>query len=122
MAVKLGSGDVSFRLGSATPAKAYLGSQEVWSAATVPGEPTLLTAVYDNGTDATWATGGDGGSPLIAVEGRFNGDEVISPGDYDLVGFSASWDQGDVGQTLEIRLINAIGPGPWSNSLEIAAA
>jgi hypothetical protein len=33
MAAKLGTGDVSFRLGDVTPTAVYLGSQEVWSAA-----------------------------------------------------------------------------------------
>jgi len=51
MGVKLGSGDVSFRLGSATPAKAYLGSQEVYSAA--------ATLYFDGAVDDDWTEVGN---------------------------------------------------------------
>jgi hypothetical protein len=53
MAAKLGSDDVSFRLGAGEVAAVYLGSQEVWSA--VP-EPATL---YFNGVDADWTTVGN---------------------------------------------------------------
>ena len=51
MAAKLGSTDVSFRLGSATPAKVYLGSAEVWSAA--------ATLYFNGAVDGDWATVGN---------------------------------------------------------------
>jgi len=55
MAAKLGSSDVSFRLGSGEVAAVYLGSQEVWSA--VPPGPATL---YFNGAvDDAWTTLGN---------------------------------------------------------------
>jgi hypothetical protein len=52
MAAKLGSDDVSFRLGAGEVAAVYLGSQEVWSAA-VPA------TLYFNGVTADWTTVGN---------------------------------------------------------------
>jgi hypothetical protein len=55
MALKIGSSDVSFRLGDATPSAVYLGAQEVWSA--VVPEPATL---YFNGAvDSAWTTVGN---------------------------------------------------------------
>jgi hypothetical protein len=55
MAAKLGSTDVSFRLGAGEVAAVYLGTQEVWSA--VPPEPATL---YFNGAvDDAWTTVGN---------------------------------------------------------------
>jgi hypothetical protein len=54
MAAKLGSDDVSFRLGAGEVAAVYLGTQEVWSA--VPVAATL----YYNATEAfSWTTVGN---------------------------------------------------------------
>jgi hypothetical protein len=52
VAVKLGSTDVSFRLGATTPAKVYLGSAEVWSA----GPATLY---FNAAVDSDWTTAGN---------------------------------------------------------------
>jgi hypothetical protein len=54
MAAKLGSSDVSFRLGSATPAAVYLGSQEVWSAV-----PAAATLYFNGAVDGAWTTVGN---------------------------------------------------------------
>jgi hypothetical protein len=53
MAAKLGSGDVSFRLGAGEVAAVYLGSQEVWSAV-VPA-----TLYFDGAVDDAWTTVGN---------------------------------------------------------------
>jgi hypothetical protein len=52
MAAKLGSDDVSFRLGSGEVAAVYLGSQEVWSA-------VVPATLYFNGVTADWTTVGN---------------------------------------------------------------
>lgn len=49
MAAKLGSTDVSFRLGATTPAKVYLGSEEVWTAV------TPRTLYFVDADDNDWA-------------------------------------------------------------------
>jgi hypothetical protein len=59
MAAKLGSSDVSFRLGAGEVAAVYLGTQEVWSA--VP-EPVTLYFFYDmqaEEADGDWTTVGN---------------------------------------------------------------
>jgi hypothetical protein len=53
MAAKLGSDDVSFRLGAGEVAAVYLGSQEVWSAA-VPA-----TLYFNGAVDDAWTTVGN---------------------------------------------------------------
>ena len=53
MAAKLGSDDVSFRLGSATPAAVYLGSQEVWSAV------QAVTLYFNEAVDDDWTEVGN---------------------------------------------------------------
>jgi hypothetical protein len=54
MAAKLGSTDVSFRLGAGEVAAVYLGTQEVWSAVP-PGPATLY---FDGAVDGEWTTVG----------------------------------------------------------------
>jgi len=55
MAAKLGSDDVSFRLGAGEVAAVYLGSQEVWSAVPVPA-----TLYFNNAaSDGAWTTVGN---------------------------------------------------------------
>jgi hypothetical protein len=55
MAAKLGTGDVSFRLGDATPTAVYLGAQEVWSAVS----PEAATLYFNNAADEDWTTVGN---------------------------------------------------------------
>jgi hypothetical protein len=52
MAAKLGSDDVSFRLGAGEVAAVYLGTQEVWSA-------VVPATLYFNGVTADWTTVGN---------------------------------------------------------------
>jgi hypothetical protein len=53
MAAKLGSTDVSFRLGAGEVAAVYLGSQEVWSAV------QAVTLYFNGAEDGAWATVGN---------------------------------------------------------------
>jgi hypothetical protein len=53
MAAKLGSDDVSFRLGAGEVAAVYLGSQEVWSAV------QAVTLYFDGAVDFDWTTVGN---------------------------------------------------------------
>jgi len=53
MAAKLGSTDVSFRLGSGEVAAVYLGAQEVWSAV------QAATLYFDGAVDSAWTTLGN---------------------------------------------------------------
>jgi hypothetical protein len=68
MGVKLGSGDVGFRLGSATPAAVYLGAVPVWTAV-----PTFTGASSDSGEDsptvANLTVSSGGFAILITVTG-----------------------------------------------------
>jgi hypothetical protein len=75
MAVKLGSDDVSFRLGSATPSKVAIGAVEVWTdvVPTVPGIPTALTVETSTGAESavevSWtAPESDGGSAITGYK------------------------------------------------------
>jgi hypothetical protein len=52
MAAKLGSSDVSFRLGSGEVAAVYLGTQEVWS-------PVPATLYFNNAVNEAWTTVGN---------------------------------------------------------------
>ena len=112
MTIKLGTTDATLRLGSSTPAAAYLGSEQVWSAATLPGAPVGLE--YDSGADeVTWAApASDGGSPILHYRVYFNGvwnqqvntsSTVVSPpaGEY------------------EVSAVNAIGEGPKAGPLTV---
>jgi hypothetical protein len=53
MAAKLGSTDVSFRLGAGEVAAVYLGSQEVWSAV------QAVTLYFNGAVDDAWTTVGN---------------------------------------------------------------
>ena len=116
MAVKLGSGSVTLRLGDATyPTKAYLGGTLV--AATVPGAPTItLIEVVGLTTEITHTKPDDGGSTITDYE-------------YDAIGPTLSppvstTDNGDTVTTvlsggyaavdLRVRATNAVGTGPYS--------
>jgi hypothetical protein len=113
MAAKLGSDDVSFRLGAVTPAKVYLGSQEVWTAATVPGEPTITSATDAGGDTEVYYTApaDDGGSAITAYKFYRDGVEAIVV--FGSAGFALLGGVG-AGAVVEMSAINAIGEGPKS--------
>jgi hypothetical protein len=84
MAVKLGSDDVSFRLGAGEVAAVYLGSQEVWSA-TPPITPVLLlhfdgtngsTTFTDSSPDGLTVTG-SGNAEISTAQSKFGGSSLL---------------------------------------------
>jgi hypothetical protein len=126
MGIKLGSGDVSFRLGAATPSKVYLGAQEVWTdfVPTAPGVPTGLTVETDednqSSVDVSWtAPESDGGSAVTGYKlyRSLNGTDYTlhsSPsGTSDTVTVANNG-----GQTVYIKVaaVNAIGEGSQSEA------
>lgn len=124
MATKLGSTDVSFRLGASTPSKVALGAVEVWTdvVPTVPGIPTGLTVntseTAESSVDVSWtAPESDGDSPITGykVYRSFDGSTYTlhsSPS-----GTSAAVTVAyNGGQTVYVRVsaVNAIGEGDES--------
>lgn len=116
MAVKLGSGAVTMRLG-AQGAKGYLGSTLVATA--VPGAPTITSAFWDGGAlefIVRFSVPDDGGSPITGykfyfdgVEATVSGGPVSSDGQL-LVTFAENF----TGQDAQVSAVNAIGEGPKS--------
>jgi hypothetical protein len=124
MGVKLGSDDVSFRLGATTPAKVYLGSQEVWSAVSVPSAPQNVIASGDSVYFDAPAS--DGGSAITGYKIRdANTDDDFTSifsrqsGGPFTVGeaqYDEKWSL-DIAETLFVAVaaVNAIGEGPKSS-------
>ena len=116
MAVKLGSGSVTLRLGDATyPTKAYLGGTLV--AATVPGAPTItLIEVVGLTTEITHTKPDDGGSAITGYEYDALGPTLSPPvsttdnGDTVTTVLNAAYAEVD----LRVRATNAVGAGPYS--------
>jgi hypothetical protein len=79
MAAKLGSTDVSFRLGAGEVAAVYLGSQEVWSAV------QTVTLYFDGAVDSAWTTLGnwwlDAGHTVAATSLPTAADSVVLSND-----------------------------------------
>jgi hypothetical protein len=135
MAAKLGSTDVSFRIGSSTPAAVYLGSEQVWSAASVPGAPTSLGA-FNEGRLFWNDPADDGGSPITGYKVYVTGTDVFSnvysdtdvtsegtinkpPEEEGSPSGDVEWVSGVYGIDLEWRVsaVNAVGEGPKSAPL-----
>ena len=133
--MKLGNGDVSFRLGSITPSKVYLGSVEVSSAASPPSPPVGLVATMSPGSGYGIAT--SWGPPLAAepavtdYEVRFTPEgwneafvgtyQALTGGaleyliDLDAMQAGVEWE-------IRVRAINAVGSSEWSESVYITVA
>jgi hypothetical protein len=128
--MKIGSENVaSFRLGSITPSKVYLGSVEVWSysVATAPGAVTNVTAItsttQQSAADISWtAPASDGGAAISGYNIYYSEDggstwnlgydEVQSP--FTL----AVPDRG--GSTIKVRVtaLNVAGEGATDSAQE----
>jgi hypothetical protein len=137
MAAKLGSDDVSFRLGAGEVAAVYLGSQQVWSAATVPGAPTIFEAAFAFGdtTVSVASPNSNGGSPITSFNFYFEGsDSPTAPDELRLVGENdqlvtedplfaiAIFSPDYTGQEVRASAVNAIGEGPKSAPVTVTAA
>jgi hypothetical protein len=126
MGIKLGSGDVSFRLGAAMPAAVYLGSQEVWTdfVPTAPGVPTGLTVETDednqSSVDVSWtAPESDGGSAVTGYKLYRSLDGVAYTLHSSPSGTTATVTVANSGgQTVYIKVaaVNAIGEGSQSEA------
>ena len=123
MSAKLGSTDVSFRLGAVTPAAVYLGAEQVWSAITVPSAPIVDEAWYDgNKTRVSISESqSDGGSPITSYKFYFDGIEVEPDFVMTLPQYFAEFNDDYLGQHAQASAVNAIGEGPLSNSFEVFA-
>jgi len=148
MAAKIGTGDVSFRLGSTTPAAVYLGSEQVWSAATVPGAPTAL-GEWNNALIYWTDPADDGGSPITGYKVYVTGGpDLFSSEMYDDTDVTArgvinkppdpeneapagdaEWKMGVDGGIVagedlvwQVAAVNAVGEGPKSAPLTATIA
>jgi hypothetical protein len=61
----------------------------------------------------------NGGSPLTKIEARDDGGTAYELTDTPAVGTYAT--TAEVGETVEIRAVNAVGNGPWSDAKTIGA-
>ena len=119
MAVKLGSGSITLRLGGATyPTKAYLGDTLV--AATVPGAPTITSATYGAAPPATSvgfsAPADNGGSAITGYKFYFDG-VLTEP---TSITSSANFQSQDfTGAVAEVSAVNAVGEGPLSDPVTV---
>jgi hypothetical protein len=121
MAAKLGSSDVSFRLGAGEVAAVYLGSQEVWSAGpTVPGAPTITSgfAYVESGDAEIYfdPPASDGGSQITGYKYYVNGLEVTP--DNEGEGFVLL--TATAGDSVQVSAVNAVGEGPKSAPVTVA--
>lgn len=130
MATKLGSTDVSFRLGAATPSKVALGAVEVWTdvVATAPGIPTGLAVTTSETAESSVAVSwtapeSDGDSPITGYKVY----RSLNSNDYTLYGtVSGTTTTVTVaysgGQTVYVRVsaVNAIGEGSYSEPASAA--
>lgn len=124
MGIKLGTADVSFRLGAATPSKVYFGATEVWSAITVPSAPTITSAQW-NGFHtlvAFDAPASDGGSAILSVNVYFNGNLDAGGSLIDgsfAAGGTLQFDANYSNDNATIAAVNAVGEGPSSGGFEV---
>ena len=135
MTLKLGNTDAAIRLGSTTPAAAYLGSEQVWSAATVPGAPTNFADAVgyliwnvpasDGGAAITgykiYATGTDTGTSEV-----YDDEDVTALGTLQNpstlgVGEDVSWFIPFTGTlSYTVSAINALGEGSKTEPREVS--
>jgi hypothetical protein len=125
MAIKLGTTTASLYLGS-TPVAAYLGAEQVYSAATVPGAPEITLAEAGvAATDIRFTPPDDGGSAITGYKFYFEGvEKTPSSGPTDSAEpgeLIALFSESFLGQAAEVSAVNAIGEGPKSDPVTVAA-
>lgn len=113
MPLKVGSESVTgLRLGSATVTTAH-GPTLVPVGATVPGAPSIETAVW-SGADTYLQVGApasNGGSAITSYQFTFNNVAVVPTSSAGLeFYFAANY----TGQAARVRAVNAIGAGAYS--------
>jgi hypothetical protein len=115
MALKLGNTTASLYLGS-TPVAAYLGAEQVYSAVTVPGAPTIFSIDNFGGeVFVAHTVPASGGSTITGYKYYLDGVEIIPTnsqtfGPNILANFFAM-----TGQSMEVSAVNAIGEGQKSD-------
>lgn len=125
MGIKVGSGDVSFRLGSATPDKVAIGGTEAWtSGPTVPGAPEPVQFAV-NGVrtlSLQWSPpasdGGDAITGYIIYYSNTSGGstvytETVGPEVNDYT-FDASGESAGYQYSATVAATNSVGTGPQS--------
>lgn len=125
MGIKIGGGDVSFRLGSATPDKVAIGGTEAWtSGPTVPAAPESVQLVV-NGVrtlSLQWSPpavdGGDAITGYIIYYSTTSGGstvytESVGPEVNDYT-FDASGESAGFQYSATVAAINSVGTGPQS--------
>jgi hypothetical protein len=127
MAINVGTTTASLYLGS-TPVAAYLGTEQVYSAASVPGAPTIDSAEYVSGgaTDVFFfPPENDGGSAITGYKFYFD-DVEVTPSTLVPIEGGAIFAPFAVffsgGQSAQVSAVNAIGEGPKSAPVTVVSA
>ena len=121
--MKIGSTNISsFRLGSATPSKVYLGATQVWSDAPAapPGAIATVTATASatsqSAADLSWSAPADNGSAITGYNVYRSTDAGAT---FTLVANTANTTyeyieayRGGEGRSFNVRAVNAGGEGP----------
>jgi hypothetical protein len=124
--MKLGSGDVSFRLGAITPTKVYLGSTEVWSdvVASPPEAVASVTAATSETTpsaaEISWEAPADGGAAITGYK-VYRSSDGGSTYTLHAAGVSSPYTlvvpvSGGSIWSVDVRAVNSAGEGPPSLS------
>lgn len=125
MGIKFGSGDVTFRLGSATPDKVAIGGAEAWtSGPTVPGAPESVQFAVNGARTLSlqWSPpASDGGEAItgyiIYYSNTTGGStvytEAVGPEVNDYT-FDASGESAGFQYSATVAAINSVGTGPQS--------
>jgi hypothetical protein len=114
MGAKIGTGNVLFRVGSGSPSKVFLGTAAVQ---TVPGAPTILSALESGGTLtllAVNAPADNGGLPLTQYKAYIDGALVNTVAIVGIIPGSLTLAAGFSGSVAEVSAVNAVGEGAKS--------
>jgi titin len=126
--MKIGSTTVaSFRLGSNTPSKVYVGAAEAWTAvvATVPAAVTGIDATTSTtqqaAADVDWDAPNNGGSPITGYNiyySRDGGTTWVAAGSAaSSPGVLAALYLGGESVKVDVRAVNSVGVGPSADPI-----